>query len=93
MTRKLSHAKLSIIRTIADANQAGHLPNKADVCAAGTAYTKSTLPTRTRAGRYRMIDDLLRADLLDNQADNPQQYALAVSMHGWDALQEAKVSA
>ena len=65
-TRPLSDAALAILREVARFNTNGYQPAKIEVCAAGTARTAYQLPSRTRAGRYRLIDRLIEEGYMTN---------------------------
>ena len=85
-TRPLSDAARSILREVQRFNAAGYQPAKIEVCAAGTARTAYQLPSRTRAGRYRLIDRLIKEGYLSNSLRADQEwynvYALQITAAG-----------
>jgi len=66
-------AKLDMLARIADANDAGSTPSKADM-------TRG-LPSKTRAAHYTMIDVLIRRGLVASPTGG-QSYALTVTEAG-----------
>ena len=82
-TRPLSDAARSILREVQRFNTNGYQPAKIEVCAAGTARTAYQLPSRTRAGRYRLIDRLISDGFLVNSHERfGGIYALQITPAG-----------
>ena len=66
--------KLRLLGTIAAANQAGARPSKADL--------SRGLASKTRAGRYQQLDQMIRRGLLVNLSETVAAYALVVTPAG-----------
>lgn len=75
----MNDAAQRIIQIVRHHNDHGTAPSKADVCHA----INRAMPNRTRAGKYRQIDQLLRTGELHNIAPVGAPYRLVVAGHTW----------
>lgn len=80
-TTKLTARQTKCIEFLGDiawCNDQGQQPSKADLV--------GTVPNKTRAGQYQLIDTLIGLGLVENAATGGNAYALAITVAGRDEL-------
>ena len=76
--KRISNAAERVLSAVHEKNKQGELPGKIAVCAAGTGWMDSPylMPARSRANRYRLIDELIDDGYLVNEGRPNGAYRL-----------------
>lgn len=79
---KITRLKKRLLQEVQEANSGLYSPPKAHVVAFDNGSDASSMNSRTRSYRYRVIDELIQQGLLHNASPIASRYALVITETG-----------
>lgn len=80
--RKITRLKKRLLQEVQEANNGLYHPSNAHVVAFDNCNDATSMNSRTRSYRYRVVDELIRQGLLHNASPVASRYALVITETG-----------